>query len=126
MPADQRLRLEFSFVPDSDGEVEGERRVSFEGEISEGNLEEGGVSASGVLRGTFGMEPDQEIEASAVVETYARNGTVALITVAVRSESGRTTFSASLAPDRGADGETFSGVVFMGWPETAAAPLTAV
>lgn len=121
MPADQYLRIEFSFVPDSDGDVEGERRVSFEGEISEGNPSEGGVSATGVLRGSFGIGADEEIEAPAVVETYTRDGSVVFAMLVVTSDAGRVTFSANLSPSRSDDADSFEALVFMGWPET---PLT--
>ncbi len=110
------LAFEFFFVPDADkeDEVVGERSATFEGEIVS-DFDEGGVSAVGILRGTFGVDRE-EIEATAQVETFTRRGETALIQVRVMARE-RVTFQADLVPSE--DG--FGGVVYLGWPGGALA-----
>ena len=118
-PDAERFRLELSFTPDGDGAVEGDRSVLFEGEVVDGNPEVG-VSARGTLMGNFGLSAEENIEAAAHVETFTRNGTLALVTVAVRGESGRATFAATLTPqvlDAPPTEMVFDADVFMGRPE---------
>lgn len=118
LPAESaRFRVELQFEPMSD-EAEGVRNVVFEGDVTAGDPLDG-VSAEGVLVGNFGLSADDQLEQQATVETYSRNGSLALITLVVRDESGQPTFSAHLTPvraDAAIEDVTLDAQIFMGRP----------
>jgi hypothetical protein len=115
LPEDGRYRLEAQFTPDSD-EVEGERTVVFEGELDGGVADDGSFVAFGVLKGTFAIAADEEIESAATVRGYSRQGSLAFVSVVVGDETSRVTFAANLTP--GEDEGRLGGFVVMGWPES--------
>ena len=89
MPPDiARFRLEVGFTPDSE-EAAGERNAVFEGEVVAGDPLDGGVSVTGLLAGNFGLSEDEPLEMTAFVETYTRNGSIALITLNVHEGGER-------------------------------------
>lgn len=116
LPADEfTLEFEFTFSPDADDEVEGERTVSFSGEIVNRHERTNSVSAVGTLRGGFGVA-DEDLMADATVETYARDGALAFIALTVRDGAGRVTFAANLWPGESDESAGLQGTVFLGWP----------
>lgn len=117
MPADYLYRLDLTFNPDTDGEVVGERRLVFEGEIADGNPTDGGVSARGRLEGNFAVDAEESIDAFATVETFTRGGMLAFVSLEVRDDSGRSSFLANLRSiASGDEGDELEGVAFLGWP----------
>jgi hypothetical protein len=74
---------------------------------------QGGYSATGTLKGPFGVFPALEASeaAQATLEAYARDGEVVLIQVEVPDSNGGVRFSASFKPlpDPGA----FTGTAYM-------------
>jgi hypothetical protein len=116
--------LEFFFELDTDDEAsQGQRRVSFEGRVTEGTVIDGVIE--GTLSGQFDVLADKEMSAPATLETYARRGLLALITISARDETGRTFFSANVRPpiqflDPRRIGE-LRGTVFLGWDDPSRA-----
>ena len=125
LPAESEIfRLELIFEPESDGEVVGERRVVFAGEVVEGSPYDGGASVVGVLSGNFGVAEDSDLELPATLDTFTRDGGLAFVNLTVRGESGRVTFSANLTPqkfDTSPDETILDAVVFMGRQDNAMA-----
>jgi len=112
--------LEFFFELDTDEEESrGQRKVSFEGRVSEGTVVDGVIE--GTLSGQFDVFTDKQISAPATVETFARRGVLTFITVSAQDDAGRTFFSANIRP-----AVTFldprrlaelRGIVFLGWDD---------
>jgi hypothetical protein len=110
--------LEFFFELDTDEEESrGQRKVFFEGRVSEGTVVDGVIE--GTLSGQFDVLADNEVSAPATVETFARRGVLALITVSAQDDKGRTFFSANIRPPvKYLDPRRLAelrGTVFLGW-----------
>jgi hypothetical protein len=124
MPSDERLKLILEIEPLAGSELEGPRRAELEAEITEGSPDDGRLSASGVLFGSFVVE-DKEAEAPASVEMFFREGEVAFVNVTVDRSDGGAVFAANLRLDTMADAvegaAPIRGLAFIGHPEDAPA-----
>jgi hypothetical protein len=124
------FHLDFWFELDTDEETsQGMRHVVFDGQLTEGTVVDGLIS--GTLSGQFDVLADRELRGvPASVETFARRGVLAFMTVVVRDEkSGRTTFSANIRPhtsfvDPLRALSDLRGTVFLGWDDPARSEIS--
>ena len=118
------FRASLDWNPNAE-EAFGDRHAEFESDGEHrGDPLNGGISATGTLFGNFGLDVDERLERTAYVETYTRDGSIALITLNVYEDddpSGRAVFSAHLTPqefdaEAGVEDTTFNAAIFMGSP----------
>jgi hypothetical protein len=117
------FHLDFWFELDTDEEAaQGMRNVVFDGQVTEGTVVDGVIT--GTLSGQFDVVRDKELrDVPATVETFARRGILGFLTVSVQdAETGRTTFSANVRPQRRLVDplralSDLRGTVFLGWDD---------
>jgi hypothetical protein len=88
--------------------------VSFQGEVTE-MAEDGSFVAEGVLFGNFGIDENEDVEAHAIVEGFAKDSAIAFVQFTVERRDGGATFAANLRPNRDAEMEnSLRGLAFIG------------